>query len=76
MTKPGSRVPVEILRNGKKQTVQVTVGEAPRDEKRGGDRRRRGAGDAAARPRWASRVQRSDRDTRKQLDLQGRARAW
>lgn len=32
MTKPGSTVPVEILRNGKKQTLQVTVGESPRDK--------------------------------------------
>jgi serine protease Do len=31
-THPGSTVPVEILRNGKKQTIQVTVGAAPRDE--------------------------------------------
>jgi serine protease Do len=33
MTKPGSKAAVEILRNGKKQTVQVTVGAAPRDGK-------------------------------------------
>jgi len=32
MTKPGTRVPLEILRNGKKQTVQVTVGTMPRDQ--------------------------------------------
>ncbi|TAL71512.1 MAG: DegQ family serine endoprotease [Rhodanobacter sp.] len=32
LTKPGTRVPVEILRNGKKQTLQVTVGAMPRDE--------------------------------------------
>ena len=31
MTKPGTTVPLEIMRDGKKQTVQVTVGEAPRD---------------------------------------------
>ncbi|HET6431476.1 Do family serine endopeptidase [Dyella sp.] len=31
LTKPGSKVPVEILRNGKRQTLQLTVGAAPRD---------------------------------------------
>ncbi|AGG89346.1 Do family serine endopeptidase [Rhodanobacter denitrificans] len=31
MTKPGSKVPVEILRNGRKQTLQVTISEAARD---------------------------------------------
>ena len=31
MTKPGTRVPLEILRNGKKQTLQVAIGEAARD---------------------------------------------
>jgi serine protease Do len=30
MTKPGTKVPLVILRDGKKQTVQVTIGEAPR----------------------------------------------
>jgi serine protease Do len=32
MTTPGSKVPVEILRNGKKQTVQVAITEAKRDK--------------------------------------------
>jgi serine protease Do len=32
MTKPGSTVPVEIMRDGKRQTIQVTVGESPRDK--------------------------------------------
>ena len=31
LTKPGTRVPVEVLRNGKHETLQVTVGTAPRD---------------------------------------------
>jgi len=31
LTKPGTRVPVEILRDGKHQTLEVTVGSAPRD---------------------------------------------
>lgn len=33
MSKPGSTVPVQILRDGKPQTVQVTVGETPRDRR-------------------------------------------
>ncbi|MEP7186420.1 MAG: Do family serine endopeptidase [Rhodanobacter sp.] len=32
MTKPGSKVPVEILRNGQKQTLHVTISEAKRDK--------------------------------------------
>ena len=32
ITKPGTKVPMEILRDGKKMTVEVTVGEAPRDK--------------------------------------------
>ncbi len=32
MTKPGSKVPVVILRDGKKQTVEVTISEASRDQ--------------------------------------------
>lgn len=32
MTKPGTQVPLEILRQGSKQTVQVTVGTMPRDQ--------------------------------------------
>ncbi|MEO8808671.1 MAG: Do family serine endopeptidase [Rhodanobacter sp.] len=31
MTKPGSKVPLELVRQGKKQTLQVTIGEAKRD---------------------------------------------
>ncbi|MEO7065405.1 MAG: Do family serine endopeptidase [Rhodanobacter sp.] len=33
MTKPGTIVPVVILRAGKQQTVKVVIGEMPRDEK-------------------------------------------
>jgi serine protease Do len=32
MTKPGSKVPVEVLRGGKKETLQVVVGAMPRDQ--------------------------------------------
>ncbi|HWX66361.1 MAG TPA: Do family serine endopeptidase [Rhodanobacter sp.] len=32
MSKPGTKAAVDILRDGKKQTVEVTVGEAPRSQ--------------------------------------------
>ncbi|SFL11731.1 Do family serine endopeptidase [Rhodanobacter glycinis] len=32
MTKPGTKVPVEVLRNGKKLTLHATVGTMPRDK--------------------------------------------
>jgi serine protease Do len=69
MTKPGSKVPVEILRNGKKQTMQVTIGEAKRD---GNAVDNRGAGSPATRSGSAAlglSVQSLDNDTRKQLGL-------
>ena len=69
MTKPGSKVPVEILRNGKKQTVQVTIGEAKRD---GNAVDNRSAGSPSARSGSAAlglSVQSLDNDTRKQLGL-------
>jgi len=31
LTKPGTEVPLDIIRDGKKKTVEVTVGAAPRD---------------------------------------------
>ena len=68
MTKPGTRVPVEILRDGKKQTVQVAIGEAKRDDQAVDNR------SASASPRSGSAalglsVQALDNDTRKQLGL-------
>jgi serine protease Do len=68
MTKPGTRVPLEILRNGKKQTVQVTVGAMPRDQDavgNGGAVPGPGAGSAAL----GLTVQPLDNATRKQMDL-------
>lgn len=67
MTKPGTRVPVEILRNGKKQTVQVTVGEAPHDKAgaSGNDRSPVQSGSAAL----GLSVRELDEDARQQLDL-------
>ena len=68
MTKPGSKVPVELLRKGRKQTVQVTVGEAPRD------RSAVSSGQQAPAARTGSAalgldVQELDADARQQLGL-------
>ncbi|OOG56273.1 DegQ family serine endoprotease [Rhodanobacter sp. C03] len=68
MTKPGSKVPVEILRNGKRQTLEVTISETSRDQSV--------AGKPDATPSAHSgtaalglTVQALDNDTRKQLGL-------
>jgi serine protease Do len=68
MTKPGTRVPVQVLRNGKKQVFQVTVSEATRDQRAVDNR----SGKPAARSGSAAlglTVQPLDNDTRKQLEL-------
>jgi serine protease Do len=69
MTKPGSKAPVVILRDGKKQTVEVTISEASRDQT--------AVNNQGAMPSLASSgsaalgltVQPLDNDTRKQLGL-------
>ncbi|HEX7733043.1 MAG TPA: DegQ family serine endoprotease [Rhodanobacter sp.] len=68
MTKPGTRVPLEILRNGKKQTVQVTVGAMPRDQDAVGNG---GAvpGPSAGSAALGLAVRPLDNATRKQMDL-------
>ncbi|MEX1827667.1 Do family serine endopeptidase [Luteibacter sp. CQ10] len=69
MTKPGSNAKVEILRDGKKQTVDVKVGELPRDKdalaavSSGGDS---AGGSAAA---LGMSVQDIDASTRSELGL-------
>ncbi len=70
MTRPGSKVPVEILRNGKKQTLDVTISEASRDQAALNNKR------SAVPPSSQSgstalglTVQSLDNDTRKQLGL-------
>lgn len=67
MTKPGTKVPVEILRNGKKQTLQVAVGEAPHGKNgaNGSDRSSAQSGSAAL----GLSVRELDTDTRQQLGL-------
>ncbi|MEY2170447.1 MULTISPECIES: DegQ family serine endoprotease [unclassified Rhodanobacter] len=69
MTKPGTRVPLEILRNGKKETVQVTIGAMPRDQNavdNGGAAPGANSSGAAA---LGITVQPLDNATRKQMDL-------
>jgi serine protease Do len=67
MTKPGTRVPVEVLRNAKKQTLQVTIGEAPHGKPgaKGNDQPAVQSGSAAL----GLSVREIDPDTRQQLDL-------
>ena len=69
MTKPGSKVPVEILRNGKRQTLEVTIGEAKRDssavDNQAGTASSVHGGSAAL----GLTVQSLDNDTRSQLGL-------
>lgn len=68
MTKPGTRVPLEILRQGKKQTVQVTVGTMPRDQNAvdNGSATPGASGGSAA---LGLTVRPLDNATRKQMDL-------
>jgi serine protease Do len=68
MTKPGSKVPVEILRDGKKRTLEVTIGELPREQN--------AMSAASGRPTAHSgsaalglTVQELDADTRQQMGL-------
>ena len=68
MTKPGTTVPMDILRNGKKQTLQVTVGEASRDQ----DAMDNQSASTPAHKGAAAlglTVQSLDKDTREQLGL-------
>ncbi|WP_449428346.1 DegQ family serine endoprotease [Rhodanobacter umsongensis] len=68
MTKPGSKVPVEILRNGRKQTLEVTITETSRDQNavsKSGAAPSAHGGAAAL----GLTVQPLDNDTRKQLGL-------
>lgn len=68
LTKPGTRVPIEIVRNGSKQTLQVTIGEAPRDKDgtgMPGDKPSAQTGSTAL----GLSVRDLDADTRKQMGL-------
>lgn len=67
-TAPGSKVPVQVLRNGHEQTYQVTIGTMPRDK----NAQLAAAGQPAARSGSTAlglSVQDLDNDTRQQLGL-------
>jgi serine protease Do len=68
MTKPGSKVPVEILRNGKKMALQVTISEASRD-KDAVDNQSAMSSSRSGSAALGLTVQSPDNDTRKQLGL-------
>jgi serine protease Do len=68
MTKPGSKASVEILRHGKKQTVQVLVGTAPRDGNAESSQPQSPSAHAKESALGMS-VQEPDADTRQQMDL-------
>jgi serine protease Do len=69
MTKPGSKVPVEILRNGKKQTLDVTISEAKRDSNAVNNLAAGPATSQAGSTALGLTVQSIDSDTRSQLGL-------
>jgi serine protease Do len=69
MTRPGTRVPMEILRSGSKRTVQVTIGTMPRDQNAvDGNGATPGASDTGAAALGIT-VQPLDDATRKQAGL-------
>jgi serine protease Do len=69
MTKPGSKVPVEILRNGKKQTLDVTISEAKRDRNAVNNLASAPSSSQAGSAALGLTVQSIDSDTRSQLGL-------
>jgi serine protease Do len=69
MTKPGSKVPVDILRNGKKQTLEVTVNEASRDQNAVNNKGAMPPSGRSGSTALGLTVQPLDNDTRKQLGL-------
>ncbi|WP_426689089.1 Do family serine endopeptidase [Rhodanobacter ginsengiterrae] len=70
MTKPGSKVPVEILRNGKKQTLEVAISEAKRDHNAVNNLASSPAASQGGSSALGLTVQSIDSDTRSQLGLQ------
>jgi len=69
MTKPGSKVPLEILRNGKKQTLNVVIGEASRDEDAVDNRGAAAPDERSGSEMLGLEVKSIDSDTRTQLGL-------
>ena len=68
MTKPGSKVPVELLREGKKKTLEVTITETSRDQMAANQPGATPSARAGAAALGLT-VQPLDNDTRKQLGL-------
>ena len=69
MTKPGSTVPVEILRNGKKQTLQVVISEAKRDKNAVNNQSSNSPAAHSGSDALGLTVESLDNDTREQLGL-------
>ncbi len=69
MSKPGSVVPLVILRDGKQQTVKVTVGEAARDGNAVDNRLASAPAKASGSAALGLSVKAIDPETRKQLSL-------
>jgi serine protease Do len=69
MSKPGSSVPVVILRDGKRQTVPVTIGESPRDQRGVSNPELAGGAMSSGTAALGLSVKALDADTRKQLGL-------
>jgi serine protease Do len=67
MTKPGTRVPVEVLRNGKRLTLNATVGTMPRDKD--GQMASTGPSAKTGTAALGLVVQPLDKETREQLGL-------
>ncbi len=69
MTKPGSKVPLELFRSGKKQTLQVTIGEAKRDSGAVDNRQASSPSPRGGSAALGLAVQPLDEDTRAQMGL-------
>ncbi len=69
MTKPGTAVPVEIVRDGHRQSLQVTVGEQPRDGNVAGSAAGSGSTPQSGSAALGLSVQDIDAATRRQLGL-------
>jgi serine protease Do len=69
MSKPGSSVPVVILRDGKRQTIPVTIGESPRDQRGVSNPDIPGSATTSGSAALGLTVKALDADTRKQMGL-------
>ncbi len=69
MSKPGSSVPVVILRDGKRQTIPVTIGESPRDQRGVSNPDSPGSAMTSGAAALGLSVKALDADSRKQMGL-------